>query len=69
MSLIGKRKGRPTTRIQFDLILKRFIIFLKRELRLTYDIPINFIDDANFSKKIKSFGEVSDKNIIFLKNK
>lgn len=56
MSLIGKRKGRPTTRIQFDTILKRFIVFLKRELRLTYDIPYVLIDDSDFAKKNMTFG-------------
>ena len=66
MSLIGKRKGRPTTRIQFDLILKRFIIFLKRELRLTYDIPVILIDDADFAKRTGAFGEISKENVIYL---
>lgn len=66
MSLIGKGKGRPTTRIQFDSLLKRFQIFLKRELRLTYDIPVILIDDANFAKTIASFGEISKENVIHL---
>jgi len=66
MSLIGKRKGRPTTRIQFDLILKRFIIFLKRELRLTYDIPVILVDDADFAKRVAAFGEISKENVIHL---
>jgi hypothetical protein len=56
MSLIGKRKGRPTTRMQFDAILKRFIVFLKRELRLTYDIPYVLIDDSDFAKTNMTFG-------------
>jgi len=56
MSLIGKRKGRPTTRMQLDVILKRFIVFLKRELRLTYDIPYILIDDSDFAKKNMTFG-------------
>ena len=56
MSLIGKRKGRPTSRMQFDAILKRFIVFLKRQLRLTYDIPYVLIDDSDFAKKNMSFG-------------
>jgi hypothetical protein len=46
MSLLGKKRGRPTTQIQFDAILKRFTVFLKRELRLTYDIPVILIDNA-----------------------
>jgi len=66
MSLIGKNKGRPTTKVQLDLILKRFQIFLKRELRLTYDIPVILVDDANFAKKIAAFGEISNKNVIHL---
>jgi Zn-dependent peptidase ImmA (M78 family) len=66
MSLIGKRKGRPTTRIQFDAILKRFLVFLKRELRLTYDIPVILVDDADFAKKISAFGKMSKENVIHL---
>jgi len=66
MSLIGKRKGRPTTKIQFDAILKRFTVFLKRELRLTYDIPVILIDDTDFAKRIAAFGEISKDNIIHL---
>ena len=59
MSLIGKRKGRPTTRIQFDALLKRFLVFLKRELRLTYDIPYVLIEDSDFAKNNKTFGMMS----------
>jgi Zn-dependent peptidase ImmA (M78 family) len=66
MSLLGKRKGRPTTKIQFDAILKRFTIFLKRELRLTYDIPVILVDDADFAKKITAFGEITKDNTIHL---
>jgi Zn-dependent peptidase ImmA (M78 family) len=66
MSLTGKRKGRPTTKIQFDLILKNFKVFLKRELRLPYDIPVILIDDADFAKHISAFGEISNKNVIHL---
>ena len=66
MSLIGKAKGRPITRIQFDVILKRFLVFLKRELRLTYDIPIILVDDAEFAKKIQAFGEISNKNLVHI---
>ena len=66
MSILGKRKGRPISRIQFDVILKRFLVFLKRELRLTYDIPIIIIDDSDFAKKIEAFGEISKDNIIHL---
>jgi Zn-dependent peptidase ImmA (M78 family) len=66
MSLIGKRKGRPTTKIQFDLILKKFQVFLKRELRLTYDIPVILVDDTDFAKRIAAFGEISKENVIHL---
>jgi hypothetical protein len=65
MSLIGKRKGRPTTRIQFDAILKRFVVFLKRELRLTYDIPYVLIDDSDFAKNNMAFG-VMNREILFI---
>ena len=65
MSLIGKRKGRPTTRIQFDVILKRFIVFLKRELRLTYDIPYVLIDDSDFAKKNMTFG-MMNREILYI---
>jgi Zn-dependent peptidase ImmA (M78 family) len=66
MSLLGKRKGRPTSRVQFEVMLKRFLIFLKKELQLNYDIPIILIDDVDFSKKIAAFGEVSKDNVIHL---
>jgi Zn-dependent peptidase ImmA (M78 family) len=66
MPTIGKAKGRPISRTQFDIIIKRFLVFLKRELRLTYDIPIVFVDDANFAKKIAAFGEISSENVIQL---
>ena len=66
MSLLGKRKGRPTTKIQFEVMFKRFVVFLKRELQLTYDIPVIFIDDAEFAKTIGAFGEISRDNIIHL---
>lgn len=66
MSLLGKKRGRPTTKIQFDAIIKRFQVFLKRELRLTLDIPVIFVDDAEFAKKIAAFGEISQENVIHL---
>lgn len=66
MSILGKRKGRPTTKIQLDSILKQFKIFVKRELRLTYDIPVILVDDVDFSKKVRAFGQISPKNIIHL---
>jgi Zn-dependent peptidase ImmA (M78 family) len=66
MSILGKRKGRPTTQIQFDALLKRFTIFLKRELRLTYDIPVILVDDADFAKRSAAFGQISKDNVIYL---
>jgi len=65
MSLIGKRKGRPTTRIQFDVILKRFIVFLKREIHLTYDIPYVLIDDSDFAKTNMTFG-MMNREILYI---
>ncbi len=70
MSLIGKRKGRPTTRSQFETILKKFLIFLKRELKFYYDIPIILVDDVDFSKNNKTFGIMyPDKIVISIVNR
>jgi hypothetical protein len=66
MSILGKGRGRPISRIQFDAILKRFIVFLKRELTLTIDIPYVLIDDADFSKKIRAFGVMNTDGIIYV---
>jgi Zn-dependent peptidase ImmA (M78 family) len=66
MSILGKGKGRLITRIQFDVILKRFIVFLKQQLHLTYDIPIILVDDAEFAKRIEAFGEISNNNIVYI---
>ena len=66
MSLIGKKRGRPITRAQFEVMLKKYLVFVKRELRVAHDIPIIFMDDANFAKKIAAFGEISDKNVIHI---
>jgi hypothetical protein len=66
MSLIGSRKGRPITRMQFNAILKKFLVFLKRELNIKYDIPITLIDDIEFSKKLKCFGLNTSENIIYV---
>ena len=63
MSILGKTKGRPTTRIHFDMILKQFTTFLKNQLHLKYDIPVIIVDDAEFAKKQKTFGMVNDKII------
>jgi hypothetical protein len=70
MSLIGKRRGRPTTRSQFETILKKFLIFLKRELKFYYDIPIILVDDVDFSKNNKTFGMMyPDKIVISIVNR
>lgn len=70
MSLIGKRKGRPTTRSQFESILKKFLIFLKRELKFYYDIPIILVDDVDFCKNNKTFGLMyPDKIVISIVNR
>jgi len=66
MSILGKRKGKPITRIQFDAILKRFLVFLKRELNLTIDIPYILIDDVDFSKKNMAFGMMNSDGIIYI---
>lgn len=63
MSILGKSKGRPTTRIQFDSIIKRFLVFLKSELKISQDIPFILIDDADFAKRSKAFGMMDDKII------
>lgn len=70
MSLIGKRKGRPTTKIQFESILKKFLVFLKRQLKFYYDIPIILVDDVDFSKNNKTFGMMyPDKIVISIVNR
>ena len=70
MSLIGKRKGRPTTKYQFELILKKFLVFLKRELKFNYNIPIILVDDIDFSKNNKTFGMMyTDKIVISIVNR
>ena len=66
MSLIGKNKGRPTTKIQFNSILKTFLIFLKRELRITFDVPIILIDNSDFAKKFFAFGFINEDKIIYI---
>ena len=66
MSILGKSKGRPITKIQFDTILKKFLIFLKKELRLTIDIPYILIDDVDFSKKNMAFGMLNSDGIIYI---
>jgi Zn-dependent peptidase ImmA (M78 family) len=66
MSILGKRTGRPISRIQFNAILKRFIVFLKRELSLTIDIPYILIDDSDFSKKNRAFGMMNSDGVIYI---
>lgn len=70
MSLIGKRKGRPTTRSQFESVLEKFLTFLKKELKFYYDIPIILVDDVDFSKDNKTFGMMyTDKIVISIVNR
>ena len=66
MSILGKRTGRPISRIQFNSILKKFIVFLKRELGLTIDIPYILIDDPDFSKKNRAFGMMNSDGIVYI---
>ncbi len=66
MSILGKRTGRPISRIQFNAILKRFILFLKKELSLTIDIPYILMDDADFSKKNRAFGMMHSDGVIYI---
>lgn len=70
MSLIGKRRGRPTTRSQFESILNKFLGFLKREIRFDYNIPIILVDDVDFCKNNKTFGLMyPDKIVISIINR
>ncbi len=64
MSLIGKSKGRPITKIQFEKIVKQFTIFVKRELQIIQNVSIHFVDDASYAKNVKAFGEISSDNVI-----
>ena len=66
MSILGKGKGRSVTKIQFDVIVKRFLVFLKKELRLNIDIPVIFIDDTNFSRKNMAFGMMTNNGVIYI---
>lgn len=66
MSILGKRSGRPISRIQFNSILKKFIVFLKRELSLTIDIPYILIDDPDFSKKNREFGMMNIDGLVYV---
>ena len=66
MSILGKAIGRPISKSQFNTILKKFIVFLKRELTLTIDIPYILIDDADFSKKTRAFGMMNSDGIIYV---
>lgn len=59
-------KGKPISKIQFELILKRFLVFLKAQLNLMYDIPIILVDDAEFAKEVRAFGQMSEENIIHI---
>ena len=70
MSLIGKQRGKPITKKYFNNILNKFLVFLKREIKFNYNIPIVLIDDIEFSKKYKTFGMMMpDKIIISISNR
>jgi Zn-dependent peptidase ImmA (M78 family) len=46
------------------------LIFLKRELKFYYDIPIILVDDVDFSKNNKTFGMMyPDKIVISIVNR
>ena len=64
MSLVGKSRGRTITKVQFERIVKQFINFAKKELKISFDIPLYFVDDAKFASKIGAFGEISSTDII-----
>ena len=58
------KRGRSIARTQLEEIIKKFLIFLKKELSFTHDVPLILVDDVEFAKKIKAFGEISSKNTI-----
>ena len=58
------KRGRSITRTQLEEIIKKFLIFLKKELRFSHDVPLILVDDVEFAKKVEAFGEISSKNII-----
>lgn len=66
MSILGTTRGKPTSKVNFDILLKRFLIFLKRELHMTQDVPVVLIDDANFAKQIGAFGHIVNGKIIYV---
>jgi hypothetical protein len=66
MTILGKGRGKPITKNQFNAIAKKFIVFLKKELRLNIDIPYIFIDDSNFSKKNMTFGMMNSDGVIYI---
>ena len=62
MSLLGRKRGRPTTKIQLELIIKKFLVFVKRELNITHSFPIILIEDISFSTMHKSFGMIDPRD-------
>lgn len=66
MSLTGKKKGRLITKIQFEEIIKKFLVFLRKELRTDHNPPIVFVDDLEFARKVEAFGNISSKNEIHI---
>lgn len=70
MLLSRNQKARSTTKRKFDIILNKFLVFLKKEIKFNYDIPIILVNDAFFSKKYKTFGiMLPDKIIVSLCNR
>ena len=55
MPLSSGRTGRPISRVQFEVITKKFLVFLKRELHIIDNIPLVLIDNLEFSVKNHSF--------------
>ena len=64
---LGISKGRPTTKKSFELIVKNFIVFAKKKLNITIDIPVELIYDLEFSRKYSSFACImSDSKQIYV---
>ena len=61
-----QKKGRLITRVQFEEIVKKFLVFLRKELRTDHNPPIIFVDDLEFTRKVEAFGNISSKNEIHI---
>lgn len=66
MSLLGNKRGRSITRVQFEEILKKFLIFVKKELRTDHNPKLILVDNIEFAKKVAAFGNISSKNEIHI---